>query len=700
MTATLLSPLLKELTSFPHVGKGMAFGLSQLGLTTVFDALSHLPTGLVFRHAPLSIGMAKEGDLVTLPAHILSLSGASSANRRGRPQPLRIECRDRSGCPFTIVLFQANRAYVSRAYPIGQERLISGRLEHFQGHLQITHPDFVGSLEAAPYWQGPEPVYPLAKGLRASTLRGLIQTCLETIPNVPEWLPESFLRQQGWPSWHDALQRVHHPEKEEDLDPKSSCRTRLAFDEMLTNQLSLQLVRAQQGGRKGIPHPLNKTLRQQFQDLLPFSLTADQAKAAAEIDQEMASDRRMIRLLQGDVGSGKTVVAMMAMLNAVGAEGQAALMVPTEVLARQHGRTLRAWAEALNLSLEILTGSDRAKKRREIYEKLKTGECQMVVGTHALIQDELIFHKLTLAIIDEQHRFGVEQRLKLAQKGVDPDCLAMTATPIPRTLMLTAYGDLACSYLREKPAHRQPVDTRVLSLERLEDLVHSLIKPLEKGEKIYWVCPLVEESETLTISAAEDRYLSLKAILPETKIGLIHGRLSSQEKTDVMEAFRQGNIQLLVATTVIEVGVDVQDANVMIIEHAERFGLAQLHQLRGRIGRGNQPGTCLLLYGKETGSLGRQRLNVLKKSHDGFFIAEQDWRLRGGGEALGARQSGAQTFRFTDLSVHATLLTEAHQQARSFLHADPLLKSEHGQRLRLLLSLFMKKQAMSYLTAA
>ncbi len=700
MKPSLLAPLFKDLSALQGVGKGTLFCLAQLGIQSRFDMISHLPTGLLERRRILTITMAGDGDLVTLPATILSVDGLVSKSRSRSPRPLRIHCQDRSGQLFTIALFRANPDYVARTYIPGQERLISGRVEHFKKQLQISHPDFVGSLEATPYWEGVEPVYPLTKGLTQKRIQGLIKENLKGLPDLPEWHRESVIRQYGWPSWKQALNDVHKPEQEKDLSPIAPTRHRLSFDEMFANQLSMMLVRSQQKQFKGQCHVLNTEMREKFLQILPFSLTKDQNKAIAEIDKDMSSSGRMIRLLQGDVGSGKTVVAMMAMLTAVASGGQAALMAPTEVLARQHGHVLKAWADEMGLILEVLTGSDTAKKKREIYAALASGECHMVVGTHALIQEGLTFRNLTLAIIDEQHRFGVEQRLKLSQKGDTPDLLAMTATPIPRTLMLAAYGDLECSYLREKPANRQDVDTRVISLDRLDEIMDSLQRALQAGDKIYWVCPLIEESETMEIAAAEERYCVLKERLKGFQIGLIHGRLSAQEKIERMSAFRSGDTQILVATTVIEVGVDVQDATVMIIEHAERFGLAQLHQLRGRIGRGDQSGTCLLLYGKESGHLSRQRLQVMKNSHDGFYIAEQDWKLRGGGEVLGSRQSGLQNFRFVDMVVHEPLLNLAHQEAHDILREDPSLKSDRGQAIRILLHLFLKDKAMSYLEAA
>lgn len=692
--------LFEDLATLPGVGKGTLYCLSQLGIRTRFDLLSHLPSGMRTRREVATLEGVTEGELITVPATIVQIEGTASGPRasQGR-RPLRIRCEDRAGHSLTILLFHAQKAYVSRTYPVGQERLFSGSLDFYHHQAHMTHPDFVGSLEAAPYWRGCEPVYPLTKGLTQKKLRQLMEMCLEKLPDVPEWLSPSRQHALGGLSWRAALQSVHTPQSDRDIALSSPPRQRLAFDELLANQVSLLLVRAHQKKCQGTAHSMDTSLREKFLTILPFKLTPDQERALADIDHDMASSGRMVRLLQGDVGSGKTVVAMMAMLTAVASGGQAALMAPTEVLARQHGETLQKWADALALPLEVLTGSDTASKKRHIYESLASGACSLVVGTHALIQEGLTFANLTLAVIDEQHRFGVEQRLKLTRKGASPDVLAMTATPIPRTLMLTAYGDLACSYLREKPAHCQPVETRVMSLERLEELVESLKKPLAEGAKIYWVCPLVEESEALDIAAAEERYESLKTYLPETPLGLIHGRLPAKEKRDQMGRFRRGDVRLLVATTVIEVGVDVQDATVMIIEQAERFGLAQLHQLRGRIGRGAKPGICLLLYGPETGEIGRTRLQVLKTSHDGFYIANQDWHLRGGGDALGARQSGAQSFRFTDLTAHHPLLEHAHQEAAHLLQEDPLLTTERGQKVRFLLRLFDKEHAMSYLEA-
>jgi len=523
-----------------------------------------------------------------------------------------------------------------------------------------------------------------------------VHAALERVVPLPEWLNADHKAREGWPDWHDALVRAHAPREESDLSPLAPARQRLAYDELLSNQLAIALVRDRQLKQRGRPLSGDGHLRQKVIASLPFDLTSSQSQAVQEITADMAAEHRMLRLLQGDVGSGKTVVALLAMLAAVEAGGQTALMAPTEILARQHFQTIEPLARAAGVGIALLTGRDKGKARQAILDGLARGETAIVVGTHALFQEDVAFKDLAMVVIDEQHRFGVHQRLTLTGKGKAVDVLVMTATPIPRTLMLTAYGDMDGSRLTERPPGRQPIETVTLPLDRLPEVVDAVDRALQRGTQVYWICPLVEESEKSDLAAAEDRYHALQQRFG-AKVGLVHGRMKGPEKDAVMTQFAAGEIGVLVATTVVEVGVDVPQATVMVVEHAERFGLAQLHQLRGRVGRGRDKSNCLLLWQAPLGDTARARLRILRETDDGFRIAEEDLRLRGAGELLGTRQSGLPEFRLADLAVHGDLLATARDDARLILDKDPELSGPRGQALRVLLYLFERDAAVKYL---
>jgi len=572
----------------------------------------------------------------------------------------------------------------------------SGKVEVFNDRMQMTHPDQIAGPEAAESVQTVEPVYPLTAGLTLKTVAKAVQAALQRVPELPEWLDPALKKREAWEDWHAALARSHAPHEESDLAPLSPHRRRLAYDELLSNQMAIALVRDRQLKQRGRPLKGDGRLTDKVISSLPFQLTGSQRMALAEIAGDMAAEHRMLRLLQGDVGSGKTVVALLAMLTAVEAGCQAVLMAPTEILARQHFQTIAPLAEAAGVPLVILTGRDKGKARQAILDGLASGATPLVVGTHALFQEDVAFHDLAMAVIDEQHRFGVHQRLTLTAKGKAVDVLVMTATPIPRTLMLTAYGDMDVSRLTERPPGRQPIETRTLPLDRLPDVVDGIDRALQRGAQVYWICPLVEESENSDLAAADDRHRTLQQRFGD-KVGLVHGRMKGPDKDRVMASFAAGDLAVLVATTVVEVGVDVPNATVMVIEHAERFGLAQLHQLRGRVGRGSGKSSCLLLWQGPLGETARARLQMLRETDDGFRIAEEDRQLRGAGELLGTRQSGLPEFRLADLAVHDDLLATARDDARLILDRDPELAGERGKALRVLLYLFERDAAVKYL---
>jgi ATP-dependent DNA helicase RecG len=667
----------------------------------VVDLVWHLPIAVIDRPLTPRIAEARIGELVTVEVTVAE--HRPGGGRRGGPRaPYRVLVEDQAGAALELVYFNADQAYLKRLLPVGSKRLVSGKLESYDGWLQMPHPDHVAAIDAGGDGGLPlhEPVYPLTAGLTNTVLRKAVGEALARIPALPEWIDADFLAQSAWPSFADAAAKLHAPEDDADLLASVPARARLAYDELLANQLALAVIRVRLKRRAGRRLAATNKLRKAILSALPFTLTAAQKRALAEIDADLEHPQRMLRLLQGDVGSGKTVVALLAMAAVVEAGAQAALMAPTELLARQHLATIRAFGESAGLGIALLTGRERGRERAEIVDALQRGRIDILIGTHALFQEHIVFQDLGLVVIDEQHRFGVHQRLALQAKGTGAgaELLVMTATPIPRTLLLTSYGDMDVSRLDEKPPGRKPVATRSVPLERLEEVISGVERAIESGAQIYWVCPLVAESEVLDIAAAEARHAELRARLGD-KVGLVHGRLAGKEKDRVMAAFAAGEISILVSTTVIEVGVDVPNASIMIIEHAERFGLAQLHQLRGRVGRGAKDSSCVLLYRQPLSETARERLNVMRRTEDGFVIAEEDLRLRGGGEVLGTRQSGLPAFRIASLPEHQKLLEAARDQAQLILSRDPDLKGSGAEPLRLLLYLFERDDAVKLMRA-
>jgi ATP-dependent DNA helicase RecG len=687
----ILDKLFAPVIALPGIGSQLAKLFERAAGPLIVDLLWHLPSGIVDRRASPPIGALQPDQIATLAVRV-------TAHQPGfGRRPYRIFCADDTGS-LTLVYFSVKGDRLARLLPVGSERIVSGRIEFYGGMPQMAHPDLVLRPDELDRLRPIEPVYPLTAGLSTRVVQNAVAAALERVPEFPEWIDPALRERRGWPGWVDAVRRVHTPEAEADLSPSHPARERLAYDEILASQLAVALARARRHRQKGRALVGTGALTGRVETALGFGLTGAQRLAIAEIAAEMAQPRRMVRLLQGDVGSGKTVVALLAMLTAIEGGGQAALMAPTEILARQHHATLQRHADAVRVEIGFLTGREKGRARASMLASLSSGLTPAVVGTHALLQPDVEFRDLALVVIDEQHRFGVEQRLSLYAKGRDADTLLMSATPIPRTLMMTAYGDLDVSRLTEKPPGRHPVETRTVALERLDDVVAAVGRALARKAKVYWICPMVEESETADLAAVEERYKALAPLFPG-RVGLVHGRMKPADKDRAMAGFSSGDIDLLVATTVIEVGVDVPAATVMVIEHAERFGLAQLHQLRGRIGRGDQPSTCLLLYASPLGAVAKRRLAILRETEDGFRIAEEDLRLRGAGEVLGTRQSGLPSLRLADLAIHEELVAIAHDDARLTLERDPRLESERGEALRALLYLFRRDEAVQYLRA-
>lgn len=683
-----LFPLFAGVETLPGVGPKTAKLMAQLDVETPGDLVFSLPYAVIDRRRRDTI---KGADLPSTLTVTVTIRAHRPPGSRGGAWRVLVED---GAADFQLVFFHARGNYLERLLPVGERRIVSGKLELFDGMAQMVHPDHVLPLDEAGDIPDFEPVYHLTQGVSQKVMLKAVQAALTRLPELAEWIDPALKAREGWPDWADGLRAAHAPEDLDDFAMTAPARARLAYDELLAHQLTLALARRRERKARGIVSRGTGGLQDRVHAALPYKLTGAQSRAIAEIRNDMAAPQRMNRLLQGDVGAGKTLVALMALLIAVEAGGQGVMMAPTEILARQHLEGLRPLAESAGVVLDILTGRDKRAERSAKLEALKRGDIQVLVGTHAVFQPDVEFADLRLAIVDEQHRFGVQQRLDLAEKGVGADMLVMTATPIPRSLALAQYGDMDVSVLDEKPPGRKPIKTAVVSIERMDEVVAHLRRAIAEGRQCYWVCPLVEESELVDLTAAEDRFKRLRATLGEGVVGLVHGQMPPAEKDAAMADFHAGRTQVLVATTVIEVGVDVPNATIMVIERAEIFGLAQLHQLRGRVGRGEAESTCLLLYRAPLSQGGRKRLEVLRETEDGFVIAETDLAMRGAGDVIGTAQSGLPRFRIADLERQAGLMALAQSDARALLTSDPTLESPRGRAARHLLWLTRQDRAI------
>ena len=697
MRHEILFPIFSAITRIKGVGGATSEALTRLlpvsqtisgaSLPIVRDLLFHLPVGLLDRRFTCPLSEAPDNTIATF---IVTVERHEApVNKRFGRKPYKVICGNETG-DITLVFFNAREDYIKQALPVGQKRVISGRTEKFDFKLQMTHPDVIAPVDKLAEVQKPEAVYPLTVGLTSKRIHKLVADVLAALPELPEWVAPEMLAAKGWQSWKQSLVAAHNPLTQEALQPTSPERMRLAYDEMLAGQLHLARLRASMQHQAG--EVINGTgeLTEKLTANLPFALTKGQQTVLAEIYGDMQSGKRMGRLLQGDVGSGKTIVALFAMLRAVEQGLQAALMVPTEIIAHQHYEVISALAAPLGVNVSLLTGRVKGRAREQILADIASGEAHIVIGTHALFQEHVEFAKLALVVIDEQHRFGVNQRMALTSKGKAPHVLHMTATPIPRSLTLTLYGDMDCSMLTEKPAGRQPITTRVIPLSRYGEMMERLQAALARGEKAYWICPLIDAgSETAAddIASVNNRYKEF-TVRFEGQVGMVHGQMKAEQRDREMQRFASGDTTILLATTVVEVGVDVRDATIIVIEKAERFGLSQLHQLRGRVGRGDKPSFCVLLYSDQSGEVAKSRLSILRETEDGFRIAEADLAIRGGGDVLGVRQSGLPRFIFTDLFEHQELLEQARADAEYVLATDPKLLTTRGAALEILLQLF------------
>ena len=683
-----LFPLFAALDTLEGVGPKTAQNLAALHIEKPRDMLFTLPYSGIDRRKRATVQGADLPGVVTVE---VTVGQHRAPQRRGGAYRITVED---SATAFQLVFFHARDEYLRRILPTGARRVVSGKVELFDSMAQMVHPDHVLPPDEAGEIPDFEPVYPLTGGVTQKVMRKAAVSAVAKAPDLAEWIDPAQKAQTGWPDWSEAVTRAHNPQDMGDLSAADPARERLAYDEFMAHQLTLALARSRLRRAKGRATVGTGTLQAGVLDALPYDLTGAQKRAIAEIAADMAQETRMNRLLQGDVGAGKTLVALKALLIAVEAGGQGVMMAPTEILARQHLQGLRPLAEAAGVVIEILTGRDKGAERRAKLEALKRGDIQILVGTHAVFQKDVEFCDLRLAIVDEQHRFGVRQRLELGKKGAQADVLVMTATPIPRSLALAQYGDMDVSVLDEKPPGRKPIKTALVNMTRMDEVVDHLRRAIAEGRQAYWVCPLVEESEAVDLSSAVDRFTRLRAALGDGVVGLVHGQMPADEKDAAMAAFQQGQTSVLVSTTVIEVGVDVPNASIMVIERAEYFGLAQLHQLRGRVGRGEADSTCLLMYQAPLSESGERRLTTMRDTDDGFRIAEVDLEMRGAGDLIGTAQSGLPRFRVADMEAQSALMAVAQTDARKLLGDDPTLDSPRGQAARALLWLMEQDQAI------
>lgn len=685
MVGLITDFLFQKVSILNGVGKQKHDSLRELlGGELTKDLLLHIPAAVVDRTKSPRIEDITSGQIVTyrviVAKHIVP-------NRSHPRIPYKVKCYSDIGI-ITLCFFQANKNYLKQILPVGEERIVSGKAELFHNEITISHPDYIEPVGKIDLVKKLEVVYPLKYGLFNKQIIKWVNQIIQKIDDYPEWHRDDIMEREKWASWKESIKRVHHPKTAKDIDHNQSpFIQRLAYDELLAQQISIQLLRLHHSKSQGKEISGTGLLRKHLNEILPFDLTHNQQEIIGEIINEQKSQLRMLRLLQGDVGSGKTVIALAAMLNAVEAGYQTVLMAPTEILAIQHYEWISKVTSELDVNVVLLTGKLSAAEKRGVLQEIHLGSANLIIGTHALFQDQVEYSNLALAVIDEQHRFGVDQRTKLADKGHKVDMLLMSATPIPRSLIMTQYGDMECSRLTEKPLGRMPIVTKAMPLEKIDSVVEGIRRKIMAGDKVYWVCPLIEESEILDLAAVEERFKELSTIFPQ-KVGLVHGKISPEEREQTMMSFKNGDIDILVATTVIEVGVDVPQATVIIIEQAERFGLAQLHQLRGRVGRNSEQSSCVLLYNAPLGKIAKDRINILRQTNDGFLIAEEDLRIRGSGDIIGTRQSGVPEYRIADFYEHHTLLRMAHDDARLLLSQDATLQSERGKKVRVLLKLF------------
>ncbi len=692
MRPNSINHLFAPISKLSGIGPKLEISFNRLVGNKIVNLIWHLPYNIIKRKKIKNLNNVEINSIVTIKVKILNHKPSFY-----KKQPYKINCICEN-TPLDIVFFFARQSYLKSILPKNEERIISGKLEYFKNSYQITHPNYILNVRDGDQIKDVEPVYSLTSGLNNKLLNKCISYILNEIPNLDEWIDNDTIKKFSFNTWKKSILLAHNPKNNDDLLTHNPNRRRLAYDELLAHQLAIAVIRNYNQKLKGLTFSKKSKLVDLLINKLPFKLTNSQIKSWEEISNDLSSPNQMVRLLQGDVGSGKTIVAILAMMQAIDSGYQIALMVPTSILAQQHYENIKKLISIFDIEIIILTGKDKGKKRIEKLELISNGVAKIIIGTHALIQDDVKFKSIGLVIIDEQHRFGVFQRMAFTNKGKKPSILVMSATPIPRTLALAAYGDMDETKITEMPIGRKPVITKSLPINKTNELIDRLYKILNKDEKAYWVCPLIEESEEIDLQAATNRYKILKKKF-KNKILLLHGQLKESEKEDIMNKFKFEDYKILVSTTVIEVGIDIQNATTLIIEHAERFGLAQLHQLRGRIGRNNLQSNCVLLYKENIGDSAKKRIQKMKETNDGFEIAEKDLEIRGAGEVLGKKQSGLPSFIIADLSIDRDLLEDVRRNVNLISLTDPKLESNKGKKLRNLLYLFERDIAIKTLIA-
>ena len=688
-----LFPLFGSLENIKGIGSKTVLNLKKIGIYKPLDFLYSFPTNLKTRVFANTVSDLNVNKVVIIKIKIIK------HNFKYFKGPLNIEVTDGLK-KINLIFFNAKNDWIKKNFPIEQERIISGKLEKYKNQFQIIHPDYIEKIFDIDKIPVIEPIYSLTKGISQkvflNSVNQILQLISEEISNC-EWINKKRLKEMNWTDFKNSLKKIHNPKTNEDISLNSNYRLRLAYDELLSHQLSLVIARSFSKKNTKKRKKIGNKIATLMKKKLPFSLTISQEKCIAEIQSDLSRDERMYRLIQGDVGSGKTLVAFFSMLFVAENSGQAVLMVPTDILAKQHYNNFQEYTKDIEVNSVLLTGKMKTNEKKQVLEAIKLGQADIIIGTHSLFQKGVIFENLELVIIDEQHKFGVQQRHDLIQKGENLDILVMTATPIPRTLELANYGDMDISRILDKPMNRQKIDTSIISEKKIEILISRILEICKKGTQSYWVCPLIEEGDKSELVAIEQRFSSLNKMLPGIKIDILHGKMSEEQKNKIMTSFKNGNIQILLATTVIEVGIDVPNATIIVIEGAERFGLAQLHQLRGRVGRGKKQSNCILIYSKNIGRLGKERLEVLRKFDNGFDIAEEDLKMRGGGNPIGQQQSGIPKFRIANLDFDKELLSYANQDANEIIKNNKYLKGEHGKNLRVLLHLINKDNSLKLL---
>ncbi len=687
----ILFYLFKSINILNGVGPKISNILNKFLGNRIIDIIFHLPVNITDRRYSTKIASAESGKLVTL-----ELKVGKHIYPKNKRLPYRVNCYDDSG-DIDLVFFKSNKVYLKKILGENTICVVSGKIEIYNKKRQMTHPERIGTIEQLDEIKSVEPVYPLTAGLSQLMINKLIKQIIPSIPNVPEWNSEEIMKKRSWVSWKKSLEILHTPNNINEIDSTFYARERLAFDELLANQIALSIIRNKIKRSKSKKINGKSELKNKVLDNLDFELTASQKVTIDEIINDLSSNSPMIRLVQGDVGSGKTIVSLISMIHVIEAGYQTSIMVPTALLANQHYKNFIKLTKNLKINIKLLTRLTNESEKKEIYKELKNGSIDLLVGTHSVFQKNIKFKKLAFIVIDEQHRFGVKQRMALTEKSEIINTLFMTATPIPRTLTLTNYGNMEVSKIIDKPMNKAKIKTHAIPLNKLPNIYKRIILTIDNGLKAFWICPLIDESETLDISTATNRFNELSKLLPNNKIGLIHGKIPQVERDRIMKEFLDGEINLLIGTTVIEVGIDVPDANLIIIEHAERFGLAQLHQLRGRVGRGTKDSNCVLLYNQPLTSNAHKRIDTMRKTDNGFEIAEKDLLLRGPGEILGTRQSGLPEFKFVNLEKHGNLIELAYEESKTFQGNDPFLSSKRGREIRNLLHIFEKEDAISYI---